>query len=70
MQEQQGKNVCECPVPMEVSAKDQRRRVALLVVTSIYTFVFVGAFFGWGPMQLMVRRSMEYMLSIKNCTRF
>jgi hypothetical protein len=35
--------------------KERRRRIGLVTVSCLYTFTFVGAFFGWGPMQLMVR---------------
>lgn len=42
----------------EKSVKDhlvsRRRRQALIVVSSLYNFLFVGAFFGWGPMQLLL----------------
>jgi hypothetical protein len=39
--------------------RDDHNRVGLLVVSSLYTFFFVGAFFGWGPLQLLVRPSMR-----------
>ena len=34
--------------------KNERRRIALFVFACLYTFLFVGSFFGWGPMQLLV----------------
>lgn len=35
--------------------RDRRLRIGLVTVSCLYTFTFVGAFFGWGPMQLLVR---------------
>jgi len=32
-------------------------RYCLLACSCLYTFLFVGSFFGWGPMQLLVRAS-------------
>jgi hypothetical protein len=34
--------------------RDHRRRVALVVITGIMTVFWTGAFFGWGPMQLLL----------------
>ena len=34
--------------------RDHRRRMALVVITAIMTVFWTGAFFGWGPMQLML----------------
>lgn len=45
------------------SDKERRERFTrrgLLVCSSLSTFFFVGSFFGWGPMQLLVSR--EVML--------
>jgi MFS family permease len=33
------------------------RRVALMVISALYTFFFIGAFFGWGPMQLLLEKN-------------
>lgn len=33
---------------------EARRRHGLVTFTSLYTFLVLGAFFGWGPMQLML----------------
>lgn len=38
------------------AALAHQRRVGLVVVSAIYTLLFVGAIFGWGPMQLMLER--------------
>jgi hypothetical protein len=32
-----------------------RRRAGLLIFSCLYTVFYVGAFYGWGPMQLLVR---------------
>lgn len=42
---------------MNDERRPRRRRVALVVLSSPYTAVYVGAFFGWGPMQLLLERS-------------
>ena len=36
--------------------KDQatRHRQGLVAMAALYTFLYVGAFFGWGPMQLLL----------------
>ena len=39
---------------MATARKNERRRIALFVFACFYTFLFVGSFFGWGPMQLLV----------------
>ena len=44
--------------------KNQRRRVGLFIFACLYTFFFVGAFFGWGPMQLLVRYIRGSFISI------
>ena len=41
----------------EMLAKQSRQRRALFVVSMFTTFLLMGAIFGWGPMQLMVRKS-------------
>jgi hypothetical protein len=38
------------------SPVQRRRRTGLLIFSILYTILYVGAFFGWGPMQLLVRR--------------
>ena len=35
----------------------QRRRNCLLLFASLYTFFFSGAYFGWGPMQLLLEEN-------------
>lgn len=39
------------------SALNRHRRRALVVFSCAYTMLYVGAFFGWGPMQLMLERN-------------
>jgi MFS family permease len=34
-----------------------RRRIGLVVCSMLYTFLFVGALFGWGPMQLLLEKN-------------
>jgi MFS family permease len=34
-----------------------RRRIGLVVCSMLYTFLFIGAFFGWGPMQLLLEKN-------------
>ena len=45
-------------VTMKVGV-DQFNRRGLVVFSSLTTFFFVASFFGWGPMQLLVRIVME-----------
>jgi hypothetical protein len=40
---------------MQATKLEQRRRHGLFIFAILYTVLFVGAFFGWGPMQLLVR---------------
>ena len=35
--------------------QQQRRRIFLFCFAVLYTFLYIGALFGWGPMQLLVR---------------
>jgi hypothetical protein len=37
------------------SQVQRRHRTGLLIFSSMYTILYLGAFFGWGPMQLLVR---------------
>ncbi|KAG7363740.1 hypothetical protein IV203_027101 [Nitzschia inconspicua] len=39
------------------SAASNRKRIGLCVFATLYTFLFVGALFGWGPMQRMLESS-------------
>ena len=53
---------CNEPKSSEANASsltNQRLRLALFVFSCLYTFLFVGSFSGWGPMQLIVS---EYAL--------
>ena len=36
---------------------EARRRYGLVIFASLYTFFVFGAFFGWGPMQLMLEEN-------------
>ena len=48
---------CNQPTSAEAnnaSITNQRLRLALFVFSCLYTFLFVGSFSGWGPMQLIV----------------
>jgi len=36
--------------------RQQRRRIGLFCFAVLYTFLYIGALFGWGPMQLLVSR--------------
>ena len=38
----------------------RRRRYSLLIFAFLYTFFFSGAFFGWGPMQLLLEENGSY----------
>ena len=38
----------------------RRRRHGLLIFAFLYTFFFSGAFFGWGPMQLLLEENGSY----------
>jgi hypothetical protein len=37
------------------SVVQSRRRTGLLIFSCLYSVLYVGAYFGWGPMQLLVR---------------
>jgi hypothetical protein len=41
----------------EESAKDKFNRRGLIVCSSLFTFFYVGSFFGWGPMQLLLEEN-------------
>ena len=40
--------------------KQTRRRYCLLFFAFLYTFFFAGAYFGWGPMQLLLEENGSY----------
>jgi hypothetical protein len=35
---------------MRCEADQDKRRLGLVITSCLYTFLFVGSFFGWGPM--------------------
>ena len=43
-----------------VSKRESRHRYCLVAFGFLYTFFFSGAFFGWGPMQLMLEDNGSY----------
>jgi hypothetical protein len=53
-----------------ISRRHQINRRGLLVFSLLYTFLFVGAYFGWGPMQLLLEDngSFSYKCSGSNQT--
>mmetsp|Transcript_22493 Transcript_22493/g.62435 ORF Transcript_22493/g.62435 Transcript_22493/m.62435 type:complete len:557 (+) Transcript_22493:133-1803(+) len=43
--------------PWNTERRQSRRRHGLFVFACLYTFLFIGAFYGWGPMQLMLEEN-------------
>ena len=45
------------PSEQQGTKKENQRRVGLLIVSCLYTFLFVGALYGWGPLQLLLEEN-------------